>query len=81
VRSHGHATHSNLFGRGHVGLCFRRRLIEHGLSMARRDKLPAFLETGNVRNVAYYQTFGFRVHQVADAPGGGPRIWFMSLRP
>jgi GNAT superfamily N-acetyltransferase len=58
-----------------------RRLIEHGLTLAQRDGLPAFLETGNRHNVAYYETFGFGVHRVADAPGGGPRIWFMSLRP
>ncbi len=58
-----------------------RLLIEHGLTMALHDGLPAFLETGNVRNVSYYETFGFRVDLEADAPGGGPRIWFMSFHP
>ena len=39
--------------------------------------MPAFLETGNPRNVPYYERFGFRVIDEGDAPGGGPRIWFM----
>jgi GNAT superfamily N-acetyltransferase len=52
-------------------------LINHGLDLAARDDAPAFLETGNPRNVPYYERFGFRVNDEGDAPGGGPHIWFM----
>ena len=53
------------------------RSIGHGLDLAERDDVPAFLETGNARNVPYYERFGFRVIDEGDAPGGGPHIWFM----
>jgi ribosomal protein S18 acetylase RimI-like enzyme len=52
-------------------------LITHGLVMADAAGHPAFLETGNPRNVAYYERFGFEVVEAAEAPDGGPRIWFM----
>jgi ribosomal protein S18 acetylase RimI-like enzyme len=52
-------------------------LIEHGLALARADRSGAFLETGNPRNVAYYETFGFRVVDESEAPEGGPRVWIM----
>jgi ribosomal protein S18 acetylase RimI-like enzyme len=56
-------------------------LIEHGLALARADGLAAVLETGNPRNVSYYERFGFRVVDEADAPDGGPRIWFLRRDP
>lgn len=52
-------------------------LIEHGLGMARADGVGAQLETGNPRNVPYYERFGFRVVADAESPDHGPRIWFM----
>jgi GNAT superfamily N-acetyltransferase len=52
-------------------------LIRHGLDLADRDGVPAFLETGNPRNVPSYERLGFRVTDEGDAPGGGPHIWFM----
>jgi len=63
------------------GLGLGRRLIEHGLAMASADGLAAFLETGNQRNVPYYEHFGFRVIRDADAPSGGPHIWFLRHDP
>lgn len=56
-----------------------RALIEHGLEMSRAAGQPAYLETGARRNVAYYESFGFRVVHEGDAPDGGPHIWFMQL--
>lgn len=56
-------------------------LIEHGLTFADRDGVPAFLETGRPGNVAYYERRGFRTVEDADAPGGGPHIWFMRSDP
>ena len=52
-------------------------LIRHGLDLAERDGVAAFLETGNPRNVPYYERFGLRVVDEGDAPDGGPHIWFM----
>jgi hypothetical protein len=43
--------------------------------------VPAFLSTGTPRNVKIYGRSGFRVMDEADAPGGGPHIWFMRRDP
>ncbi len=58
-----------------------RALMEIGLEHARRDRTPAFLETGVAANVAYYERFGFRVVEEGASPMGGPHIWFMRLDP
>lgn len=58
-----------------------RALIEAGLAQARRDGIGAFLSTGTAANVAIYGRCGFRVIDEADAPDGGPRIWFMRRDP
>lgn len=63
-------------GRGYGG-----RLIEHGLTRAHAEGLPAFLETSKQANVGLYERFGFRVIEQADAPAGGPTIWFMRADP
>jgi GNAT superfamily N-acetyltransferase len=52
-------------------------LIEAGLAMARADRAGAFLSTGTQQNVAIYGRCGFRVYDEADAPDGGPHVWFM----
>src|SRR5262245_51388516 len=54
-------------------------LIEHGLALARADRVGALLETGNPLNVAYYEKFGFRVLDASEAPDEGPRVWIMRL--
>lgn len=56
-------------------------LIEFGLARARADQSGVFLETGTPRNVPYYERFGFRTVADADAPDGGPHIWFMRWDP
>jgi predicted N-acetyltransferase YhbS len=58
-----------------------RALVDFGLDLARRDGLPAFLETGVARNVGYYERFGFRVTMHGDAPMNGPHVWFMRFDP
>jgi GNAT superfamily N-acetyltransferase len=58
-----------------------RALIEAGLGAARADGSGAFLSTGTRANVAIYGRCGFRVYEEADAPGAGPRIWFMRWDP
>jgi len=54
-----------------------RALLMHGLQRARADGYPAFLETGNPRNVPFYQSLGFQTVAEQRAPDGGPVIWFM----
>jgi predicted N-acetyltransferase YhbS len=56
-------------------------LIRHGLDLADRDGVPAFLETARVGNVDYYERRGFRVVADADVPGGGPHLWFLRYEP
>jgi GNAT superfamily N-acetyltransferase len=56
-------------------------LIAAGLEAAAADRLPAFLSTGTERNVAIYGRSGFRVVEEAEAPGGGPHVWFMRWDP
>jgi GNAT superfamily N-acetyltransferase len=55
--------------------------VRHGLRRAHAAGLPAFLETGNPANVPMYEHLGFRVVEQADAPNGGPTIWFLRADP
>jgi GNAT superfamily N-acetyltransferase len=52
-------------------------MLRFAIACAERDGLPLVLETGVPANVPLYERFGFCVIHEADAPGGGPRIWFM----
>jgi GNAT superfamily N-acetyltransferase len=54
-----------------------RALITHGTERAAAAGQPAFLETGNESNVAFYESLGFRVVRHDRAPDDGPMIWFM----
>jgi len=63
------------------GKGYGRRLIEHGLSRAHGEGLPAFLETSRPENVPLYERFGFHVVDAPAAPQGGPTIWFMQADP
>jgi GNAT superfamily N-acetyltransferase len=65
-----------LHGRG-IG----RTLIKAGQARARAAGTGAYLSTGTPANVAIYRRCGFRVYDEADAPDGGPRIWFMRWDP
>jgi GNAT superfamily N-acetyltransferase len=70
------AVEPELHGRG-IG----RELIEAGLARARADGFSAFLSTGTPANVAIYGRCGFRVYDEADAPDGGPHVWFLRWDP
>jgi len=52
-------------------------MLQFAMQHAAADGLPLFLETGVARNVAFYERFGFSVIRDADAPSGGPHVWFM----
>ena len=56
-------------------------LVRMGLEWSGRDGVPAFLETSKPRNVPLYEHLGFRVEAAADAPRGGPHVWFMRFDP
>jgi GNAT superfamily N-acetyltransferase len=58
-----------------------RALVAAGLASARADGISAFLSTGTERNVEIYGRFGFRLAEAADAPEGGPTIYFMRWDP
>jgi GNAT superfamily N-acetyltransferase len=56
-------------------------MLRVAIERAERDELPLCLETGVPGNVPLYQRFGFSVTRAADAPEGGPHIWFLRRGP
>jgi uncharacterized protein YhfF/GNAT superfamily N-acetyltransferase len=56
-------------------------MLRLAIDRAERDGLPLVLETAVPGNVPLYERFGFRVASEADAPDGGPHIWFMRRDP
>ena len=58
-----------------------RALVAAGLASARADGIGAFLSTGTERNVEIYGRCGFRLVETANAPDGGPMIYFMQWDP
>jgi ribosomal protein S18 acetylase RimI-like enzyme len=52
-------------------------LLGHGMTRARAEGLPCFLETTNDRNPVFYVKHGFRVVREGLPPKGGPRVWCM----
>jgi hypothetical protein len=44
-------------------------------------RVPAVLETARRGNVGYHERLGFRVVADEQAPGAGPRLWFMRSDP
>ena len=56
-------------------------MLRFAIERAERQGLPVCLETGVPGNVPLYERFGFRTLREADAPDGGPRIWFMRRDP
>jgi GNAT superfamily N-acetyltransferase len=56
------------------------RLIRPGLELCDREGLPAYLETGRERNLAFYGRHGFRVLDELKLPSGPP-VWFLWREP
>jgi ribosomal protein S18 acetylase RimI-like enzyme len=56
------------------------RLIRPGLELCDRDGLPAYLETGRERNLAFYGRHGFQVLDRLSLPAGPP-VWFLWRDP
>lgn len=45
------------------------------------ERMPAYLESSNERNVPFYERHGFRVIGELSVPGGGPTLWLMWRDP
>lgn len=56
-------------------------LITSGLDIADEERWPAYLETANDQNLAFYGRHGFEVIERFDLPRGGPSIWRMWRAP
>jgi GNAT superfamily N-acetyltransferase len=55
-------------------------LIRPGLELCDRERLPAYLETGRERNLAFYGRHGFAVVDRLELPKGPP-VWFLWREP
>ena len=55
-------------------------LLQQVLDDCDRDEVPAYLETGTERNVAFYTRHGFKVSEEFRLPNGPP-IWLMWRDP
>ena len=55
-------------------------LLHQVLDDCDRDEVPAYLETGTERNVAFYTRHGFKVSEELRLPNGPP-IWLMWRNP
>jgi ribosomal protein S18 acetylase RimI-like enzyme len=57
------------------------KLIEPLLSRADSDGLPCYVETFNVRDLAFYKRHGFRIAGGGKIPRGGPDFWALIRAP
>jgi GNAT superfamily N-acetyltransferase len=55
-------------------------LLAPALELCDRERLPAYLETGKERNIAFYGRHGFRVIERLTLPAGPP-AWLMRREP
>jgi ribosomal protein S18 acetylase RimI-like enzyme len=55
-------------------------LLAQMLARVDADRMPAYLESSNERNLAWYGRHGFEVTSELAIPGG-PRIWPMWREP
>jgi ribosomal protein S18 acetylase RimI-like enzyme len=61
----------------HQGAGWGGAAIRKGLTRARSEGLPVYLETVKESNVAIYLKLGFKVIGEWDVPNGGPHFWSM----
>jgi ribosomal protein S18 acetylase RimI-like enzyme len=66
---------THLQGRG-----YGSALLSHSLAMCDRDRLPAYLESSNPKNVPLYQRHGFELLGTIQAKGS-PQIFPMLRKP
>jgi ribosomal protein S18 acetylase RimI-like enzyme len=56
-------------------------LMRSHLARCDVDRLPAYLESSNERNVPFYERHGFGVIGEVTIPAGGPTLWLMWRDP
>jgi ribosomal protein S18 acetylase RimI-like enzyme len=56
-------------------------LLQPGLELADRERVPCYLETAKEINVRFYEKHGFEVRRKIDLPRGGPPMWTMLREP
>jgi len=56
-------------------------LMRPALERCDADGVPAYLESANRRNQAFYARFGFEIRQKIKPPGGCPPVWGMWREP
>jgi len=61
----------------HQGKGWGGAAICEGLTRARSERLPVYLETAKESNVALYLKLGFKAVGEWDVPEGGPHFWSM----
>jgi ribosomal protein S18 acetylase RimI-like enzyme len=59
------------------GQGFGSQLLQEVLTKADADRIPAYLESSNERNLTLYERHGFKVVEEIRALGKGPKIWRM----
>ena len=59
-------------GRGHGSA-----LLQTGLARVDQERVGAFLETANERNLPLYRRHGFEITATIQLPPDGPPMWFM----
>ncbi|GAA4552657.1 GNAT family N-acetyltransferase [Amycolatopsis samaneae] len=65
----------------HQGKGLGRAIVEPGLAAADAAGVPAFLETSEAGNVAFYRKLGFEVTAEVELPDGGPTTWALRRAP
>lgn len=65
---------------GRQGSGLGSALLQPGLGVCDRDGIPAYLETAEERNIAFYARHGFRVTGELTLPKGPP-VWFLWREP
>jgi ribosomal protein S18 acetylase RimI-like enzyme len=66
---------------GHQGQGIGTAMLREVLDHADAERVPAFLESSNERNLTVYERAGFRVIESYRALGKGPTIWRMWREP
>jgi GNAT superfamily N-acetyltransferase len=83
-RRHPHDSHLYLAVLGvdpdRQGAGIGSALLAPALELCDREGLPAYLETGKERNIAFYARHGFRVTERVMLPAGPP-VWLMRREP
>jgi ribosomal protein S18 acetylase RimI-like enzyme len=56
-------------------------LLQPMLARADAEGMPCMLESGNGRNLSFYERIGFEVAAHDQVPNGGPQFWVMVREP